>query len=217
MKPIRVVIADDHHVFREGLRALLDGVDGINVVGEARDTDGAITIAAEKAPDVILMDLQMPGEGGIAATAAITRQTPSVRVLVLTMFSDDAFLRRAVRAGARGYLLKDAEPDDVLRAITTVANGQVFLGSAVADAGLSLIGSSSNNARFPTLTRREVEVLERMSRGLSNDAIATRLGLSLKTVQNHVSAVLFKLGARDRAHAVAIARDSSAEHGSPSF
>lgn len=209
MTRIRVVIADDHHVFREGLRALLAGVGNIEIVGEAKDTEEVIAVAAATVPDVILMDLQMPGEGGVAATAAIARAMPSVKVLVLTMYSDSAFLRRAVRAGARGYLLKDAEPDDVLRAISSVASGQVFLGSAVAEAGLALIGSSAKDARFPTLTVREIEILDRMSHGLSNDAIAARLGLSLKTVQNHVSSVLLKLGARDRAHAVAIARDAS--------
>lgn len=207
MTTIRLMIADDHHVFREGLRALIAGVADMEVVGEARTTEDAIRIAQEIRPDVVLMDLQMPGEGGIAATAVIVERLASTRVLILTMFSDSAFLRRAVRAGARGYLLKDAEPDDMLNAIRSVAGGQVFLGGAAADTGLALIGAATVDSRFPTLTPREIDVLDRMSRGLANDAIASRLGVSLKTVQNHVSSVLAKLGARDRAHAVAIARD----------
>lgn len=208
---IRLVIADDHHVFRQGLRSLLAEVDGMAVVGEASTTDEAIRLAGELCPDVVLMDLQMPGDGGIAATAAIVGQSPTTKVLILTMFSDGGVLRRAVHAGARGYLVKDAEPEDLLIAIRTVAGGQVFLGAAVADAALALIGAATVDSRFPTLTARELDVLDRMSRGLSNDAIAARLGVSRKTVQNHVSSVLTKLGARDRAQAVAIARD----HGPP--
>ena len=208
MTPIRVVVVDDHAVFREGIRSLLARVDGIQVVGEAGTTQQAIQITADTEPDVVLMDLNIPGGGGEAATTAILANQPNVAIMVLTMHSDDKHLRRALQAGARGYLVKDAEPDAIIRSITAVHDGQVIFSQ---DIGAHLIAATASRAEerpFPNLTSREYEVLDRVARGLRNDAIAARLGMSTKTVQNIISALLLKLGATDRAHAVAIARDA---------
>jgi DNA-binding NarL/FixJ family response regulator len=206
--PIRVVIVDDHIVFREGLRALLARVDEVTVVGEAGGTDDAISVAVELRPDVVLMDLQLPGDGGVAATSKITAACTSTAVLVLSMYSDDAHLQRALGAGAQGYLLKDAEPESIVRAIVSVHHGQMVFDHGMAGHVVTAATSYRANRPFPALTPREVEILDKIARGLHNDAIAARTGLSIKTVQNNVSAILLKLGARDRAHAVALARDA---------
>ncbi len=208
MTAVRVVVVDDHIVFREGLRALLARVDEIEVVGEAGDTQGAIDLVAELRPDVVLMDLQLPGDGGLAATAQITAANADTAVLVLSMFSDDSHLQRALRAGARGYLLKDAEPDSIVRAIVAVHHGQVIFDQAMATRVITAATHYESERPFPALTPREADILDKLARGLRNDAIAVRTGLSVKTVQNNVSAILLKLGARDRAHAVALARDA---------
>lgn len=210
---IRVVIVDDHAVFREGLRALLDRVAEIEIVGEAATTDEGIAAVTEHGPDVVLMDLHLPGEGGAHATAVVTALPQAPAVLVLTMNADDAHVRRALASGARGYLLKDAQPEAIIRAITSVHQGQL-----VFDAGVAReILRPARGRAFPALTDREHEILGRLARGLRNDAIADRLGISPKTVQNTVSVILLKLGARDRAHAVALARDAGlgAEGASP--
>jgi len=203
----RVVVADDHAVFRLGMRRLLDAVPGIEVVGEAADADGAVAAAVDLKPDVVVMDLDMPGGGGVAATDRIGREAAPVRVLVLTMHADSARVGEALRAGARGYVVKDAPPDDILRAIEAVAADQAILDPAVAGALLA-VGRSARRPTFPQLTEREHDVLERMSEGAANEAIAARLGISVKTVQNHVSNVLLKLGVSTRAAAVARARDA---------
>jgi DNA-binding NarL/FixJ family response regulator len=205
-RPIRVVVADDHAVFRLGMRRLLDAVPGIDVVGEAGDGDAAVAAARELRPDVVVMDLDMPGGGGVDATGRIARESPDVRVLVLTMHADSARVRDALQAGARGYIVKDAPADDILRAIEAVNADQAILDPAVTGALLA-VGRSARPA-FPQLTEREHDVLERMSAGASNEAIALRLGISVKTVQNHVSNVLLKLGVGTRAAAVARARDA---------
>lgn len=208
MTAINVVIVDDHAVFREGLRALLARISDIDIVGEAATTDDAISAVAENHPDVVLMDLHIPGEGGIHATSVILTRPAPPAVLVLTMNADDSNVRRAVAAGARGYLLKDAQPDAIVRAIISVHEGQVVFDAGVAQQILQP-GSTHSGARpFPTLTDREYEIFERLSRGLRNEAIASRLGISTKTVQNTVSAIFLKLGARDRAQAVSMARDA---------
>jgi len=206
-RPIRVVVADDHSVFRLGMRRLLDAVAGIDVVGEAADGDSAVAAAVELSPDVVVMDLDMPGGGGVTATERIGREAPHVRVLVLTMHADSARVRDALRAGARGYVVKDAPPDDILRAIEAVHANQAILDPAVTGA-LVNAGTAGRAPAFPQLTERELDVLERMAAGAANDAIASRLGISVKTVQNHVSNVLLKLGVDSRAAAVARARDA---------
>ena len=207
MRPLRIVVADDHAVFRLGMRRLLDAVPGIDVVGEAADTEAVVATALALIPDVVVMDLDMPGGGGVPATERIVRELPAVRVLVLTMHADASLVGDVLRAGARGYVVKDAPPDDILRAITAVHADQAILDPAVSGALLTGLAGARRPA-FPQLTEREQAVLEGMSRGASNEAIALRLGISLKTVQNHVSNVLLKLGVASRAAAVARARDA---------
>ncbi|MFE9958065.1 response regulator [Micromonospora sp. NPDC005299] len=208
MSELRVVIADDHHVFRMGLHRLLDSVPGISVVAEAADTPGAVAAAREHDPDVAIIDLHMPGGGGVDATEQIRRHGLRTRVLVLTMHSEHVMVRQAVRAGARGYLLKDAEPDEIIRAVRAVHADQAIFDAAVADRMLAALTETGPANPFPQLTEREFDVLARLAAGQSNQAIAARIGISLKTVQNHVSNVLLKLGVADRAQAVAKARDA---------
>ena len=197
---VRVLVVDDHATVRAGLAALFGEVPGVEVVGEAADADAALARTAELDPDVVLMDLHMPGDG-IRAIAAI--DTDRVAVLVLTMHSDAALVRAALRAGARGYLLKDAAAMELVRAVQAVASGQSIFDPGVA--GVVLKGAQQTYP-FPDLTPREREVLDRLLQGLSTEAIAGRLGVSVKTVQNTVSQVLLKLSARDRVQAVALAR-----------
>jgi DNA-binding NarL/FixJ family response regulator len=206
--PIRVVVVDDHMVFREGLRALLGRVEEIEIVGEAATTQEAIDMTDSVRPDVVLMDLHLPGDGGEVATTNIIASHPEVAVLVLTMHSDDAHLRHALNAGARGYLLKDAEPDAIIRAIIAVNEGQAIFDPGIAARVIAATGATQAERPFPVLTEREHEILDRLARGLPNNAIAARMGISIKTVQNNVSTILLKLGATDRAQAVALARDA---------
>lgn len=208
MTPVRVVVVDDHIVFREGVRALLSREAGIEVVGEAGTTDEAVQTVADTEPDVVLMDLQLPGGGGEVATRSIGLAHPEVAVLALTTYSDDAHLGGVLAAGARGYLLKDAEPDAIIRAILAVHEGQAIFDRGIAAQVITAAASRTAERPFPTLTEREHDILERLARGLRNDAIAARMGISVKTVQNNVSSILLKLGATDRAHAVALARDA---------
>lgn len=208
MTPIRLVVVDDHMVFREGLRALLGRVDEIDIIGEAATTQEAIEVTENLRPDVVLMDLHLPGGGGEVATTTILTAHPEVAVLVLTMHSDDAHLRHALNAGARGYLLKDAEPDAIIRAIVAVSEGQAIFDPGIAARVIAATGAPQAERPFPVRTEREHEILDRLARGLRNDAIAARMGISIKTVQNNVSTILLKLGATDRAQAVALARDA---------
>jgi DNA-binding NarL/FixJ family response regulator len=205
---IRVVVVDDHMVFREGLRALLGRVDDVEIIGEAATTQEAIEVTDALRPDVVLMDLHLPGGGGEVATTTIAASHPEVAVLVLTMHSDDAHLRHALNAGARGYLLKDAEPDAIIRAIIAVSQGQAIFDPGIAARVIAATGAAQAERPFPALTEREQEILDRIARGLTNDAISARMGISIKTVQNNVSTILLKLGAADRAQAVALARDA---------
>jgi DNA-binding NarL/FixJ family response regulator len=208
MTPIRVVVVDDHMVFREGLRALLGRVDEIEIVGEAATAQDAIDVTESVRPEVVLMDLHLPGGGGEVATTAITAAHPEIAVLVLTMHSDDAHLSHALNAGARGYLLKDAEPDAIVRAIVAVNEGQAIFDPGIAARVIAAAGTPDAERPFPVLTDREYEILDRLARGLDNNAISARMGISIKTVQNNVSTILLKLGAADRAQAVAVARDA---------
>jgi DNA-binding NarL/FixJ family response regulator len=213
--PVRVLVADDHPVFREGFAALLGSIPEVQVVGTASDGSEAVAAARELAPDVIVMDVQMPGLDGIEATRAVLADRPETGVVVLTMSEEDATVFAAIRAGARGYLLKGAEPAEVVRAITTVAGGGVVFGAVLAHRIADFFASapSAAESRFPTLTARELEVLNLLAAGLSNGQIAARLYLSQKTVRNHVHAVLTKLQAADRAQAIVQARDAGLGRG----
>jgi DNA-binding NarL/FixJ family response regulator len=206
--PIRVVVVDDHMVFREGLRALLGRVDEIEIVGEAATTQEAIDVTEGAQPNVVLMDLNLPGDGGEVATTTIIAAHPEIAVLVLTMHAEDIHLRHALNAGARGYLLKDAEPDAIVRAIVAVNEGQAIFDRGIAARVIAATGTPEPERPFPVLTDREYEILDRLARGLRNDAISARMGISIKTVQNNISTILLKLGAADRAQAVALARDA---------
>ncbi len=206
MTTLRIVIADDHPVFREGLRTLLADL-GAEVVAEAGDGAAAVAAVAEHRPDVILMDLRMPVLSGIEATTRITRDHPGTAVLVLTMSEDAASLQAALRAGARGYLLKEATKADVGRALLAVTRGEVVIGSGAA-AGVRGLMSAGTPTTFPQLSERERELLAVLARGYDNATIAKRLFLAEKTVRNRVSAVLAKLGVATRAEAIALARDA---------
>ena len=206
---IRVLVVDDHPTFRRGLGALLASLPDVELVGEAADGDAAVERAAALAPDVVVMDLDMPGVGGIEATRRIVAAQPSVAVLVLTMLDEDESVFAAMRAGARGYVVKGADTDDVLRALESVARGDAVFGPAVASRVLSYLTrplSARDPLMFPELTEREREVLEHMARGHSNNEIARKLFVSPKTVRNHVSNVFTKLQVTDRAEAVERAR-----------
>ncbi len=204
---ISVLIADDHPVFRQGLRALLDGVPDIELIGEAADGDEAVTAALELKPDVVLMDVRMPGLNGIDATRRIVAADSGIGILVLTMFEDDDSVFAAMRAGARGYLLKGSEQEEVMRAIRSIASGEAIFGPAIARRLIGYFSSASTEA-FPELTAREREVLELIAQGRNNQAIADELVLSLKTVRNHVSNVFTKLQVTDRAGAIVKAREA---------
>jgi DNA-binding NarL/FixJ family response regulator len=206
-----VIVVDDHPVFRLGLVALLSSIDGLQVVGEADSVATSVDAVLASSPDVVLMDLNLGEESGVDATRKIVAARPDVGVLVLTMVDDSDVVFAAMRAGARGYLLKGAGPVEIERAIRAVAAGEVLLAPAVAARAMPLfVGGNRSvaDAPFPDLTVREREVLELVAQGLDNLRIARRLGLSDKTVRNHLSNVLTKLGVADRAAAVAKARDA---------
>ncbi len=206
---IRVVVADDHPVFRRGLCATLDDIVGVEVVDAVGDGAAAIASARQHRPDVVLMDLAMPGVDGLTACRAVVGELPDVAVLVLTMSDDPDSIGAALRAGARGYLLKGADEAAIERALASVAAGEVVLAGAAAAPVLdALTGRRTLDRPFPQLTTREVEVLDLVSRGLGNIAIARELCLSDKTVRNQVSTILTKLGAADRAEAIELARQA---------
>jgi DNA-binding NarL/FixJ family response regulator len=211
MDRIRILIADDHPFFRDGLRVLMDATPDTELVGEATGGEEAVTLAAEIKPDVILMDLRMPGLGGIEATRKVLEEIPETGILVVTMVEDDDSVFAAMRAGARGYLLKESEGADIARAVRAAARSEAVFGPRIADRVLAFFASSRGRTTavpFPELTDREREVLDLVAHGLPNAAIATRLFLSEKTVRNRVSDVLTKLHAASRAEAVALARDA---------
>jgi DNA-binding NarL/FixJ family response regulator len=209
-EPLRVLVADDHPLFRQGLRTAIEGGDGLEVVGEAETGVEAVERALELQPDVVVMDVQMPERNGIEATRQIVAQSPHVGVLVLTMFEDDDSVFAAMRAGARGYLLKGSEHDEIVRAIRAVSSGEAIFGPAIATRLMAYFAASATGPpqAFPELTPREREVLERIARGQSNAAIAQELVLSQKTVRNHVSNVFTKLQVLDRAQAIVKAREA---------
>lgn len=207
--PIRILLADDHRFFRDGVRALLSGVPEFVVVDEAGNGEEAVSKAEKHRPDVILMDLQMPGLTGVEATRRILRAHPQTGVIIITMFEDTDSVLAALRAGARGYILKDADEEELLRSIRAVASGEALFGPAVAQRLLryiSEVAPSAPRTAFPELTDREREVLALIAEGLTNQDIADRMSLSLKTARNHVSNILAKLQVADRTEAVARAR-----------
>ena len=213
--PIKVLIADDHVFYREGVRALLRNVSEIEVIDEASNGEEAIVKAAELKPNVILMDLKMPGTNGIDATRRIHEIDPSIGVVVITMFDDDDSVFAAMRAGARGYLLKDADKDEVVRAIIAVQKGEAIFSPAIAQRMIQYFTAaparqptSRQQDEFGELTERELEILELIARGHNNLVIANKLSLSIKTVQNYVSSILTKLQVADRAQAIVRAREA---------
>jgi DNA-binding NarL/FixJ family response regulator len=206
---IRVVLVDDHPVFRHGLRALLQSLDEVEVVGEGADGAEALRLAEELAPDVVVMDLNMPGITGVEATRRLVEESPDVGVLVLTMFEDDESVFAAMRAGARGYLVKGADSPEVVRAITAVAGGEAIFGPSVARRVLGYLTrplTAYDDVLFPELTAREREVLDLLAQGRSNGQIAQQLSLSAKTVRNNVSSIFAKLQVADRSEAIVRAR-----------
>ncbi|GAA3126363.1 DNA-binding NarL/FixJ family response regulator [Kribbella aluminosa] len=205
---IRVVLADDHPVVRAGLAALLTSLPGIEVVGVAATGREAIREVVTTHPDVAVLDLQMPDLDGFAATRELARAAPEVAVLVLTMFEDDDSVFAAMRAGARGYLVKGAEQEEIARAIRAVAAGEAIFGPGVARRVLTFFAAPPPTDPFPELTTREREILDLLAAGLSNPAIATRLALAPKTVANNVSTIFTKLGTADRANAIIQARNA---------
>jgi DNA-binding NarL/FixJ family response regulator len=207
--PIRVLICDDHAPFREGLRALLSTTTEVEVVGEAPDGRAAVTAALALQPDVVLMDLTMPGMSGVEATERVLARCPHIAVLVLTMVEDDQALFAALQAGARGYLLKGARKAEILRAVQGVVDGQAIVGAPLAAKLTTLLGARPGPApTFPQLSSREREILVLLTQQLTNGEIAARLGLSEKTVRNHVSNVLTKLQVSTRAEAITTARSA---------
>jgi NarL family two-component system response regulator LiaR len=198
---IRVLIADDHAVVRQGLRTFLELQEDVEVVADVADGEAALAAAAEHDPDVVLMDLVMPGMGGVEAIRQLREAQPAARVLVLTSFLDDEKLFPAVRAGAAGYLLKDVEPEELVRAIRTVADGEALLHPAVAARLMEEVSEAPRPSAEEALTARERDVLELIARGMPNKLIARELGIAEKTVKTHVSSILGKLGLTDRTQA----------------
>jgi DNA-binding NarL/FixJ family response regulator len=199
--PIRVLVADDHAVVREGLRTFLSLQDGIEVVGEAGDGEAAVREAEIRRPDVILMDLVMPRLDGVGAMRELRRRMPECRVIVLTSYAQDDRLLPAIQAGAAGYLLKDAEPREIARAVRAAHAGEALLAPAIAARLVAAIAQPAGARPTQRLTPREREVLALIGRGLPNKRIARELGVSEKTVKTHVGHVLAKLGVTDRTQA----------------
>jgi DNA-binding NarL/FixJ family response regulator len=209
-EPIRILVADDHVSFRAGLRALLATVSGLAVVGEAGSGEEAVASADRLQPDVVLMDLNMAGVDGISATRQIVATSPHIAVLVVSMYEDDDQVFGALKAGARGYLLKGADRAELVRAIRGVASGEAIFGPAVARRLVNYFGNRPlvEAPVFPELTEREREILDLVARGLSNSQITQRLVLSPKTVRNHISNIFSKLQVADRAEAIVRARQA---------
>jgi DNA-binding NarL/FixJ family response regulator len=209
--PIRIVVADDHPVVRGGLVALLRTIPSLEVVGEAADGETAVRLTHEHRPDVVLMDVRMPGMDGVEATRRIREQTPESRVLILTMYDDDATVFTAMKAGAQGYLLKESEQDDIVRAVQAVVAGEAIFGPGVAARVLGYFTEPpravASEYPFPELTDRERQVLELLAQGRSNADIAAELFLAPKTVSNQLTAIFAKLQVASRGEAIVRARE----------
>jgi DNA-binding NarL/FixJ family response regulator len=210
MDKLTILIADDHPVFRKGLRALLMSVPSTELIGEATTGEEAIELAEKLQPDVVLMDLQMPGGGGLPAIRQIVQTSPHIRILVVTMFEDDDSVFAAMRGGARGYVLKDMDDEEIERAILAVGNGEAIFSPAIATRMMSFFSTRPDLPPeiFPDLTESERNVLRLMAQGANNDAIAQQLSLSRKTIRNYVSNIFSKLQVADRAQAIVKARDA---------
>jgi DNA-binding NarL/FixJ family response regulator len=213
MTTLSIVVVDDHPMFVGGLRALLETEPELRLAGVARNGEEALEVVAREQPDVVLMDLQMPGMSGVEATRRILREQPDVAVLVLTMFDDDHSVFAALRAGARGYLLKDTNEEELVRAVRAVGDGEAIFGAAIANRLIDFFAAREPTGdrdlaqrAFPQLTDREREILELVAAGLSNTDITRRLVLSPKTVRNHVSNIFGKLQVASRAEAIVAAR-----------
>ena len=208
---IRVLIADDHGVVREGLRAVLGSEPDMEVVGEAATGKEVVERAAELRPDVILMDIQMPGMNGIEATRRIIEANQEIGVIILTMYGDDDSVFSAMRAGARGYVLKGAHPSEILKVLRAVADGEAYFGTEIAKRLMNFFSApkpASPEEAFPELSSREREILDLIAQGHTNAKIAARLFVSPRTVGNHVSHIFTKLQVADRAHAIIRAREA---------
>jgi DNA-binding NarL/FixJ family response regulator len=211
MEPLRVLVVDDHPLFRKGMAALVESLPDTEVVGQAATGEEAIELAASLAPDVIVMDLQMPGGSGIAATRAILDASPHIRILMVTLFEDNESVFTALRAGARGYILKDAGEVEMARAIQAVGRGEAIFSPAVATRLMDYFAaphSAVPRELFPTLTEREREILALIAQNQTNADIARQLSLSVKTVHNYVSNIFSKLQVADRAQAILRAREA---------
>jgi DNA-binding NarL/FixJ family response regulator len=214
MERLRILVVDDHDQFRAGLVALLAATDTVEVVGTAADGRAAVVLALDLQPDVILMDLHMPQLNGVEATARIVQSSPHISVLVLTMMEDEDSVFAAVRAGARGYLLKGARRGEIIRAIEAVGAGEVIFGPGIADRMMTYFRGMRTRPTaelFPQLTQRERVILGRIAEGLENNEIARELGLSVKTVRNHASNIFAKLQVAHRAQAIIVAREAGLE------
>ena len=208
-QPLRVIIADDHTLFRRGVLSLLATVEGIDVIGEAADADQAIALTEQLHPDLVLMDLQMPGGGGLAAIRSIIATDAETNILVMTMFEDDDSVFAAMRAGARGYVLKDMDADDLTRAIVAVGRGDAIFSSGIAVRMTRFFADQPRSrSPFPDLTESELKVLRLMATGAGNNAIANQLSFSPKTVRNYISNIFRKLQVADRSHAIVLARQA---------
>jgi DNA-binding NarL/FixJ family response regulator len=207
---LRVLVVEDQWAYREGLRSLLDSVEELEVVGSCRSAEEGVEQALVLRPDVVLMDVRLGGMDGISATRVLRDGAPECRVLILSMFGDDHLVFRAVKAGAFGYLVKDACPDEIVRSVHAVAGGQIVFGPQVARRVLSLFRSLGETPEtpFPQLTVREREILGHMACGASNQELASLLGLSPKTIRNNVSAIYDKLQVIDRRQAIIAAREA---------
>ena len=214
MDRLRVMVVDDHDNFRRGIEAMLAAADTVEMVGTAADGRTAVDLALELQPDVILMDLHMPRLNGVEATARIVQSSPHIGVLVLTMMEEEDSVFAAVRAGARGYLLKGARRGEILRSIEAVGAGDVIFGPGIADRMMRYfrgVRTKPTTDAFPQLTERERVILGRIAEGLENAEIARELGLSVKTVRNHTSNIFAKLQVAHRAQAIILAREAGLE------
>ncbi len=200
---VRILIADDHPVIREGLSAMLSSVEGFEVVGEAKDGQEVLDLALRLKPDVVLMDLRMPGMDGVQAMRLIHAQCESVRFIILTVYDNDEYIFEGIRAGASAYLLKDVSREELINAIREVHSGQSLLHPQITRKLLERVSSSTEAEQGSTLTEREIEILRMMANGASNKQIAVRLSISSHTVKTHVSNIYQKLEVNDRAEAVA--------------
>jgi DNA-binding NarL/FixJ family response regulator len=208
MELIQILIADDHTLFRSGLQALFESVADTAVIAQAATGAEAVALAVQHQPDVVLMDIQMPDMNGIEATHRIVHTSPHIGVIIITMFEDDDSVFAAMRAGARGYVLKGADQEEMLRVIRAVADGEAHFGPAIAERLMRYFAAPRPPQIFPELTEREREVLKLIAHGYNNADIARELVISIKTVRNHVSNIFSKLQVADRAQAIIRARDA---------